>query len=118
MKNLDLAAMMGGHLFRPWLDRAVELVMAQHAQLSWLLKALQQQQQQQPGEAEGVPAKRRKVASGDSAAAAADGSCWPGLDTIDLSALPTGTSFSPQDSTEVQGLPRTFLAGSEQMGVT
>ena len=45
MKELDLGAMMGGHLFRQWLDRAIDLVMEQQAQLTWLLEALQRQQQ-------------------------------------------------------------------------
>ena len=47
LRELDLGAMMGGSLFRPWLDRAIELLVEQHQRLAWLHEWLQQQQQQQ-----------------------------------------------------------------------
>ena len=47
LRDLDLGAMMGGGLFRPWLDRAIEVLLGQHLRLAWLLEWVQQQQQQQ-----------------------------------------------------------------------
>ena len=50
LRELDLGAMMGGSLFRPWLDRAVEVFLGQHLRLAWLLEWVQQQLQQRHGE--------------------------------------------------------------------
>ena len=44
LKQLDLGAMMGGSLFRLWLDRAIDLLVGQHQSVAWLLGLLQQQQ--------------------------------------------------------------------------